>query len=323
MAAAAIIGAFTSALNALINHATNMEAQQRYDDELNWQKDKFAQTMDFANRQLKEQIRIADQNLGFQQSQFAYQQDLNALQMAREDSAIQRQVADYQAAGFSPLAAIGGNGSASGSLNAGTAPQYDGTGIATAAGHYMDIANQYAALHEQLSSKRTEQKQAAQFALAQMRQDAFYKGQDIGLQYFNARVNARNQLLNNQSLAEDIKTKKFANEWYEKHGYSQQTLATVLSDFLNKTNVKEAFSKFSEVIGNGLNNLADSFSKFSEVFKGNKDYKFSNDENKELLNELSDSESQYVLDWCKKNNKTLSNLTLEDWFNIADSFNKK
>lgn len=50
----------------------------------------------------------ANKNLSFQQKQFDYQRELNALQMQREDSAFQRAVADARAAGLSPLAVSSG-----------------------------------------------------------------------------------------------------------------------------------------------------------------------------------------------------------------------
>lgn len=49
----------------------------------------------------------ASKNLDFQKRQFDYQRQLNELQMRREDSALQRGVADARAAGLSPLSATG------------------------------------------------------------------------------------------------------------------------------------------------------------------------------------------------------------------------
>lgn len=50
------------------------------------------------------------------ETQFNYQKELNNTQMAREDNAIQRSVADHQAAGFNKLLAVG-NQSASGGMS--------------------------------------------------------------------------------------------------------------------------------------------------------------------------------------------------------------
>lgn len=303
------------------------ESREMYDLENQWQREKYAQDLDFANRQLQSQVEIADKNFGLQQSQFQYQKDLNELQMQREDNAIQRQVADYKAAGFSPLAAIGGNGSAAGSLNAGTAPQYDGSGIAAAAGQYLDLSRQYASLHEQMNSKYRSERQAAKFALNQMKADMHYKGMSMAEQYFNAAVNAKNKSLQNESLSEDIQTKKYANSWYKEHGYSQTTLATVLSDFLNREDIAEAKKKMTELIAGGLNNLASSFDKLGDhiktAFKNDgKNVTLGEKANNEILQDFTNEEASYALDWCKKKNKKFNELTLWDLLDLADDYSK-
>lgn len=58
-----------------------------------------------------------------QEKQLEYQKQLNALQVQREDTAYRRAVEDARAAGLSPLSVS--QGAASGSLNAGDAPQLD------------------------------------------------------------------------------------------------------------------------------------------------------------------------------------------------------
>lgn len=72
---------------------------------------------EIAEQNLQFQKEAYNWNKEFQQSQFDYQKELNNLQMQREDSAIQRQAADYQKAGFNRLLATNGQGSASGGMS--------------------------------------------------------------------------------------------------------------------------------------------------------------------------------------------------------------
>lgn len=320
---------FTGQLSAEVQTDAALAASQKqYEQELAWQREKYASDMDFANRQLQAQTDIANKNFGLQQEQFQYQKDLNELQMQREDNAMQRQVADLQAAGFSPLAAIGGSGSAAGSLNAGSAPQYDGSGIGAAAGQYLDIARQYASLHADLNSKNNNEKLGARMALAQMKADLNFKGQNMATQYFNAAVNAKNKKLQNESLEQDITTKKYQNDWYKEHGYSQTSLATVISDFLNRDDLKQTKEKFAQILAGGLSALGEALAApvgaladAIKSMKGNT-FSFTTSDNKDMLEGLSDSDSKFVLDWCKDNKKSVSDLTLEDWFSIAEAQRK-
>lgn len=64
-----------------------------------------------ANQVAQESNQIAQQNLDFSKESFEYQKQLNSLNMAREDSAIQRSVNDSYAAGISPLANMAGSSS--------------------------------------------------------------------------------------------------------------------------------------------------------------------------------------------------------------------
>lgn len=222
------------------------ELKREYDSTMAFANLQHSEQMDFANRQLQANQDIANQNFnlskeyqeknfGLQQQAFDYQKFLNSTMMEREDNAIQRQIADYTAAGFSPLAAIGGNGAAAGSMSTHSpsqinAPQYDMSGINQAAGVYADFAKQYSALsmtarqdfsrnRSQLAEKHNSEITASRIALQQMRADMRYKNQAASTQLFNAAVNYKDSLLNREYVRQQTDSLKKETSWNEKHGY--------------------------------------------------------------------------------------------------------
>lgn len=242
-----------------------------------------ANQLDFANRELAENKRVSDLNYALQsdtanfnrdmqQQAFDYQKQLNATQMEREDNAIQRQVADFAKAGFSPLAAIGGNGSSAGSLsthspNSVNPAQYDMSGINAAAGQYADFARQYAQLaftsQQDYINKRTELAQkhnaditGARMALSQLRSDNYYKGQSASLQFYNTLINNRNKKLENQYLEEQLDNLRDEHKYNKEHGYRSespvQALTSAVLEYINKrkqdgeTTVEAAFDLTKE-----------------------------------------------------------------------------
>lgn len=90
-------------------------------------------------------------NYGLQSEAFDYQKDLNERIMQREDTAIQRRMADARAAGVNPYAVVGQGAGAGGSVSAPSAPQMKNgviDAIATGLDAYSRIAQTKKAMAE-------------------------------------------------------------------------------------------------------------------------------------------------------------------------------
>lgn len=86
-----------------------------------------------ANTQTSTNKDISEKNLEFQKEAFAYNKQLNATMMEREDNAYQRAVIDAKTAGLSPLAVTGGASSSAGSLVSAPQQQSYNSGASQAA----------------------------------------------------------------------------------------------------------------------------------------------------------------------------------------------
>ena len=139
---------------------------------------------------------IAQQNFDLSREQFAYQQRLNQIQMDREDSAFQRQVADLKAAGLSPLM-VAGNGASSSPLTSSQAPQMDMLGINTA------MSNIIGSYNDSFNRKL----QARQFALQSKVQTA---------QLYTDLLDAYN---NNKKAKLELKYTNAKLKWEKEHGF--------------------------------------------------------------------------------------------------------
>lgn len=71
----------------------------------------------------KSNEKIAQQNLKAQQDNLEWQKEVQKKTWEREDTAIQRQAKDYEAAGFNKLMAVGGSGAGAGAIVPTEAPQ--------------------------------------------------------------------------------------------------------------------------------------------------------------------------------------------------------
>lgn len=167
-----------------------------------------------AQKSLDLQKEISDTNFGLQQDQFEYQKQLNELQMKREDTAMQRQVADLKAAGLSPLMA--GSGSSTGQLISASAPQRDGSGILSAMSNMLGVKTDYA-------NRRA---QVRQFAQQQTLQSA------------QTYADLQSKRLDNQYKREVINGQKIANAYNLEHGLRdpswQNAIVDVIEGYMSK-----------------------------------------------------------------------------------------
>lgn len=345
-----------SLINAIDNQQTHKETQQQlqmsdeqFKANLAWQQleqeknqqflsDQYQKQLDFANRNLNDNMAMAQKNLDLQSDiynqnldlmnrQFNYQKELNTTQMEREDSAIQRQIADYQKAGFSPLAAIGGNGAPSVGLSSASAgqlsaPQFDMSGVNAAAGQYADFARQYSNLaftaKQDYINKRTELAQkhnsditGARIALSQLRSDMRYKNQNASTQLFNALVNAKNSRLQNEYVNEQISNLKDEHEWNKIHGYRGETLGQSLIAGIRYIAKSETFRKIANDIGVSSTKFAQAVDKWLE------------DRNKPISEDLrddlgTDSYNQLESISKKEMGKSIDELSPTELIKLAD-----
>lgn len=313
-------------------------------DEMAFQKKQLNAQTSIANQNIALNRDIANKNFALQNQAFQYQKELNATQMEREDSALQRQIADAQAAGLSPLSVLGGSGASSTPLSSGSAPQMDLSGVNGAVGQYLDIARQYASLHaqatqnymngrNQASIQHNSQVLGARTALAQMKADMHYKGQNMATQYFNAAVNASTARLNRDYMREQIKTKKYENKWYDEHGYQRMTVAQVLSDIFNRDSTKNLIANISasyDKVANALDSTAKSIPNsaniefnYDDVFRDFKQQGLSNSDAKIM----TDNVNQMIQTWnnmslWEKTKTSFSSFINEAKLKIKDLMNR-
>lgn len=118
-------GSFFGAGASIFNNERNIRAQKRANEanialqremnqqnQANWEK-QFAYNEQLNNRNQANWQTEFDYNKSVNERNFDYQVSQNSLTRQREDTAIQRQVADAESAGLSPLAVVGSGGASS------------------------------------------------------------------------------------------------------------------------------------------------------------------------------------------------------------------
>lgn len=105
--------------DTLFNGSANQIAQNNANMQEKINRENIAAQEKINQDNIRFQTEANEKNLAFANRNFEYQQQLNNQLMQREDTAIQRAVGDYQAAGFNKLLAIGQPAQASGMTTAG------------------------------------------------------------------------------------------------------------------------------------------------------------------------------------------------------------
>lgn len=169
---------------------------------------------------------MAQNNFDLQTQQFEYQKELNEKVMEREDNAFQRQRADLEAAGFSPLMITGGASATP--LTSAQAPQFDMSGINDSLknmmGAYNDIFNR--GMNEK------------QFALQARNQTAQLK-----MQIAESELNRKKIALETDYLDEKLR-------WEKTHGFRNDGWQKILTDIALKTLGVNDSSTIPDVVNN-------------------------------------------------------------------------
>lgn len=170
------------------------------------------QQLSLAEKEYYSNLDIMNKNFGLQQEAFNYNKQQAELTRQREDNAFQRRVADYVSAGFSPLAAQGVASSSQAPTL--TAPQLDPSGVNQATANRLNAYQNKIATANQTAQLKL---QSQQLKLAQLE-----TVKELAQSVFSI----KGQILNNERLAAET-------DWYNTHGYRDQTYQTLLSDFIN------------------------------------------------------------------------------------------
>lgn len=235
------------------------------------QQRQFDLTSGQAQQNIDWQKSIAEKNLALQQDTFAAQMAENELTRQREDSAYQRQIADLKAAGFSPLMASNGAGAAS--MSVGNAPQYDTSGVSTAQGSAIQLAQEYAQLKNmatgQYLSRRQEaanMRQGAKLALSQLDKERRLGFQNLVLDSINTATNISRARWQNATAEQQINYSKAEQSWNEKNGWRNRDVWNTLVPVISQ--ISKNLGVTTESLSNAIYSLP---GKLQEVLQGSPD----------------------------------------------------
>lgn len=249
------INALNQSLANLNNYQASKESLALAKDDLEFGKEAFAQQMDLANRQFDWNKRVADRNYQWQKTQWEYQKELNNLAMQREDTAYSRAVQDLKNAGLSPLMLSAGAGAQA--LSSGVAPQYDVNGVNTAYGAKQDALERR---RQQINENRQ-----YRFQVKQANRQLGLQTASMALQVEKQTQELINSIYDNRQKKQQTERLEHENKYYREHGYRDVTLATVLSDFLNRDETKKSLAALGNLGDKIQSGIKDGLSHFAKA----------------------------------------------------------
>lgn len=273
--------------NGVLNTSNYFQNQRTHQDNINL----ALGQLDLANRQYYSNVDIMNKNFGLQQAAFDYNKKQAELTRMREDNAFQRRVADTVAAGFSPLATEGV--ASSSQAPALTAPQLDPQGVNEATRNRISAYDKMIEINQnklQQSNFNSELRlKNMQLHLAQI---------DTAKAIFDSVIDAKKS---NQ----EIRRLRLENEHYEKYGFKDTTLQTLLGSILKNINVNGKTP--GEAIADSINEILNSPDESPTDVVGRKFNNFGNDirlknlqnddKVKKFMDILEDTKKGYLSYW--------------------------
>lgn len=202
---------------------------------------------------------VADVGIGIfnavqQQKQFEYQKKLQQQIFQREDSAVQRRVADLEKAGLSPVLAASGAGAGAGQVVSTKAPQYEGGDPASAVMEAMMASKSLKAKDAEISLLKSQKKHV----------DAETKTEDDLRASKVAQASHQAGILNSQADVAMYDSATRAEQWERDHPFGEPL----------PIDKNTPVGKFITPVFQGasyLNNIFDKAGKLIDTFKPSSD----------------------------------------------------